>query len=540
MHIKLNELLSSIRWSIGYIILIPVIVCIVVVLNGMQRVNEFEQAHFRIAESTTVIVANEISKRIKSQQRLLAIFAKHESKIIYQITQSPDNEKLKAELDKRVAESFPDYFAVSIADQQGIPVIDDFDDRIGGLCREDLKSYAAEHSQLIRIHPNSQAYHIDIIVPWKHKVGNNDGLSHHKNKINSGLLFVSFKPNALSKLLSLSSAPKHNLMLINNKINNLIEIIETGTRIDLKRDNFKLTEEEQKRLLHLSHVKNTNWNLSDFHDASLFSEYRHNIIQEGLIIHFLFIVGSILMIVLLLRAEKNRISAEKTREEMFSLFNHDLRSPLTSIFGFLEMYTKSSLCEKHPDKCKHLATRAFDNSLIMREIIDDILDVQKMEAGEMSFEFTEIEVVSVIKDTIELNEQHALMSNVKLLMLSDENVIYIKGDSRRIKQAVTNLLSNAIKYSPEQGTVTIKVERSNAGVIISVSDNGPGIDKDFQPLVFNKFSQSKSKLTRRVGGTGLGLAIVKHIVDAHKGYVTFETSADEGTTFKMALKVNLS
>ena len=535
MHIKIKDLLTSTRWSIGYIILIPVIVCIVVVWNGVQRINEFEQAHFRIAESTTAIVANEISKQIKSQQRLLAIFAKHEYKLIHQITQSPNDEKLKAELDKRVAESFPNYFTVSIADQNGIPIIDDFDDRVGDLCREDLKNYAAGNSHLIRIHPNADTYHIDIIVPWKHNNDKNDAVSHSSNEIKSGLLFVSFKPNTLSKLLFLSSAPRHELMLINNNIKNLIEITETGTRIDLKRNNFKLTDEEQQRRLHTTPVKNTTWNLSDFHDDNLFSDYRQNIIQTGLMIHFLFIIGSILMVVMLLRAEKNRIIAEKTREEMFSLFNHDLRSPLTSIYGFLEMYTQSSLCEKNPEQCRHLARRAFDNTTVMREIIDDILDVQKMEAGEMSFDFAEIEVVSLIKDTVELNEQHALMSNVKLLMLSDENVIYIRGDSRRIKQAVTNLLSNAIKYSPEQGTVTVKVERNNSGVMISVSDDGPGIEKDFQELVFEKFSQSKSKLTRRVGGTGLGLAIVKHIVDAHNGLVAFETGDGKGTTFKIVL-----
>lgn len=529
MLLKLNKLLSSTRWSIGYIILIPVIVSIFVVWNGLQRINEFEKAHFQVAESTTKIVAREISKRIKNQQRLLGIFSKREEELIYRLSLSPNDEELKTELDKKVSESFPNYFAVSIADQEGAPIIDDYEGFVGELCLEDLKHIARGHPQPIRIHPNAQAYHIDIIVPWSHtEAGKEDDT-------NGGLLFVSFIPDFLFQLLELSSTPRHELMLINNDIKNLIEITEQGTRKSLKRDDFRLSEEEQQRHLHSTFVEYSVWNLSDFREATLFSEYRNNIFNFNLLILIFFILGSVLMVALLLRTEKIRVHAEQTKEEMFSLFNHDLRAPLSSIFGFLEMYTESTLCEKKPKQCKHLAKRAFNNSLVMREIIDDILDIQKMEAGEMSFDFHEVDIISLVKNTVEMNVQYALKHNVELKILSDENVIYIKADARRINQALTNLLSNAIKYSPEHDTVTVKVVRQNAEVIISVSDNGPGIEKDFQALIFNKFAQSKSKLTRRVGGTGLGLAIVKHIIGSHNGSVSFVCEENKGTTFKISL-----
>lgn len=529
MHIKMNELLSSTRWSISYIVLIPIIVCIFVIWNAFQRINEFERAHHRIAESTTTIVAHEISKRIISQRRLLAIFARNEEKLIHRLALSPDNENLKAQLDKKVAESFPDYFAVSIADRNGIPIIDDFEDLVGELCLEDLKFHAQGYPQPIRIHPNVHAYHIDIIVPWSHAIDS------QKSETNGGLLFVSFKPDFLFHLLALSSTPRHELMLINKNIKNLIEITEKGARIYLKRDDFRLTAEEQQRRLHSTFVEHSVWNLSDFHESTLFSEYRQNIFDFSFIIFFLFILGSILMVILLLRAEKRRVLAEQTKEEMFSLFNHDLRAPLSSIFGFLEMYTETKFCEKKPEQCKSFAISAFDNALIMRDIVDEILDVQKMEVGEMSFHFAETEIISLIKDTVEMNAQYATTYNVKLKVLNGENVIYSKVDARRLKQALTNLLSNAIKYSPEDETVLITVERKQSEITISVSDKGPGIEKDFQALVFNKFSQSKSKLTRHVGGTGLGLAIVKHIIHAHNGHVTFMTDADKGTTFKIVL-----
>ena len=525
MRIKKNDLLLSTRWSIVYIVVIPVVVCIFASWNAYQRISEFEQAHYRVAKSTTKIVASEISKRIKERQRNLRVFAKREEKLLHDISRSPDNEALNKELNRKIEESFPNYFAVSLADRDGIPIIDDFDGFVGELCEEDLKLHAQGLPQPMRVHPNTRKYHIDIIAAWNHDDGK------EKNETNGGLLFVSFVPDFLFRLLELSNAPRHELMLINHTIKDLIEITENGTRIILDRNDYRLTDEEKERMLFSTPVENSAWNLVAFRDETLFSEYRIHIINFNLLLLGLFIFVSVLMVGLLLRIEKRRISAEETKEEMFSLFNHDLRAPLNSIFGFLEIFTSTDLCIKSPEKCKHLANRAFDNSLVMREIIDDILDVQKMEAGEMSFDFGEIEIISVIKDTVEMNESHAQMNNVKLLMLSDESVIYIKADERRIKQAITNLLSNAIKYSPENETVTVSVDRKNTGVTISVSDNGPGIEKDFQELVFNKFAQSKSKLTRRVGGTGLGLAIVKHIIEAHKGNVTFRTDPNKGTKF---------
>jgi len=529
MHIKKNDLLLSTRWSIIYIVVMPIIVCIFASWNAYQRISEFEQAHYRVAKSTTEIVASEISKRIKERQRSLGVFAKNEEKLLHKIALSPDNEKLKKELNRKIADAFPNFFAVSIADREGVPFIDDFDGFVGELCEEDLQLHARGYPQPMRVHPNTKKYHIDVIVPWEHLNGES------KNRANGGLLFVSFVPGFLYRLLELSNAPRHELLLVNNKINNLIEITENGMRNKLNRSDYRLTEEEQNRILFSSPVESSVWDLVAFRDEKLFSEYRTNIINFNLLLLGFFVFVSALMVVLLLRIEKRRINAEKTKEEMFSLFNHDLRSPLNSIFGFLEVYTSTDVCEKNPERCKHLASRAFDNSLVMRDIVDDILDVQKMEAGEMSFEITETEIVSIIKETVEMNETHAQMNNVKLLVLSDESVIYVSADARRIKQAVTNLLSNAIKYSPENEVVTVSINREKAGVSISVSDNGPGIDEDFQSQVFNKFSQSKSKLTRRVGGTGLGLAIVKHIVDAHKGSISFKSVPNKGTTFKLNL-----
>ena len=378
--------------------------------------------------------------------------------------------------------------------------------------------------------------HKNIILILSYHGGNSEEQEHVQLKgKKGGLLFVSFKPDFLFQLLALSSTPQHELMLINTNIKNLIEITEMGARVHLKRDDFRLTEEEKERRLYSTPVQNSAWNLVDFRNKTLFSAHRQNIINYSLVILVLFIIASVLMVAILLRSEKSRINAAKNKEELFALFNHDLRAPLTSIYGFLELFTETSFCEREPERCKTLGKRAYENSLTMLAIVDDILDIQKMESGEMLFNFTNVDIVSLVRDAVEMNIQYGLLHNIKLEVFSKEEAIQVKADDRRMKQAITNLLSNAIKYSPEHDIVKVEVVKNDIGVMISVSDNGPGIEEDFQEMVFDKFTQSKSKLTQNVGGTGLGLAIVKHIIDSHKGTVKFRTSADKGTTFNIVL-----
>ncbi|MFK5915264.1 MAG: HAMP domain-containing sensor histidine kinase [Woeseiaceae bacterium] len=536
MHTLTKGQLASSHWSIAYIVLIPVIVAAFLVWNGKQRIDEFEQSHYQIAEASTTIIANKISLLIKEQQRLLKLFAKYEHELLYQISLSPEDDTLRKKLNDKVGEAFPNYFAVAIADKNGESIFDDFDGLYGELCLEDIKQHAKGKTIPIRIHPHNLAYHIDIMVPWEHLAINFSKLKSSNYKLAAkGIFFVSFKPTFLYQLLEISSPPNHEFMLVNSEYKDLIEITEHGTRKDLKRDDYHLTQEEKNCQLFSTPVKNSMWKLVDFRKANLFSDYRQNIIDFSLVILILFIIGSVLMTALILRAEKSRIKAEEIKEEMFSLFNHDLGAPLNSIFGFLEVFTETEICKEKPEKCDHFASVAMNNAEMMREIINDILDLQKMEAGEMSFVFEEVNLINVVENTVEMNIQQSIKSKVHLEVKYETDELYIKADSRRLTQAITNLLSNAMKYSAKNDTVTVTVSSHEHQAIIYVTDHGPGIEKEFQKLVFDKFAQSKSKLTRQVGGTGLGLTIVKHIVEAHHGLVSFDSKVNQGTTFKIVL-----
>lgn len=521
MSAKATRLLASIRWSIAYIVVIPVVISAIIIWISYQRISDFEKAQYNIAESTVVLASKEVSELIKNQQRLVGIFTRNEHELIDMLAQSPNDDSLKQQLSQKLLEYFPNHFTFTLADHEGIPILDDFEGYIGERCLRDIKRVASGQEQNIHIHPNPYVYHIDIMTRW--------GSSQK-----GGIFFVSFRTDFLGKFLSVSSPHRHELMLVNTEIQDLIEITEKGARISLKRDDFRLTEKEQVRMLYSAPVAKTNWKLTDFREPNLFSDYRNEIITFSAMIIIIFLIGSLIMTVALLRVEKRRLAAEKIKEEMFSLFNHDLRSPLNGIYATMQLFTQDAIYNDH-EGCKKLAGAGFNNAEIMLGLVNDILDVQKMESGGMEFEFEQTELVSLVKKTIDINTQYGEMHKVSFELVNYDSEVYIKADKKRLQQALTNLISNAIKYSPENETVTILVATKGEYTRISVSDKGPGIPKEFQPLVFGKFSQSKSELTRSIGGTGLGLTIVKYIVDSHGGYVHFETEAGKGTIFHIDL-----
>lgn len=520
---KSSGVLSSIRWSIAYIIAIPVIVCVIMIWISHQRISDFENGQHDVAKSTVTLVGKEVSALINNYQRLVSIFTRNEQKLITQLAQVPSDDRLKAQLKQRLHEYFPDYFTFTLADHDGNPVIDDFDGFIGEVCLRDIKQVAKGETQYIHVHPNPNAYHIDIMTQWG-------------NEEKGGIFFVSFHTDFLSKLLKLSSPYRHELMLVSTQFENLIEVTEKGERFVLKRDDFRLTEEEQERILYSTPVTKANWKLVDFRERALFSDFRTDMIVFSAIIILLFIAGSVIMILLLMRSEKRRLAAVRVKEEMFSLFNHDLRSPLNSIYATLKLFVTRPVANEQED-FKKLSGLAFGNAQTMLGLVNDILDIQKMELGGMEFEFSKNGIVSLVQDTIDMNTQYGEMHNVSFKLLKPEHELYINADRKRLQQALTNLLSNAIKYSPDNEAVTVCITSKNGYVRISVSDNGPGISSDFQHMVFDKFAQSKSMLTKSIGGTGLGLTIVKYIIDSHHGRVFFDTETGVGTTFHVELRM---
>ena len=226
---------------------------------------------------------------------------------------------------------------------------------------------------------------------------------------------------------------------------------------------------------------------------------------------------------------------DKMKTEFISTVSHELRTPLTSIRGSLGLITGGAVGEL-PEQAKDLLRIAGNNTERLLLLINDILDIQKIESGEMVFNFQTVELMTIIEQAVEDNAAYGDQHGVKFKIANDLSGARVYVDKDRLMQVMANLLSNAAKFSPENETVEISVARHHGDTLrISVTDHGSGIPEKFQPKLFERFTQSDSSDTRQKGGTGLGLSITKVIVEKHGGRIDFVSREGIGATFYIEL-----
>jgi PAS domain S-box-containing protein len=223
-------------------------------------------------------------------------------------------------------------------------------------------------------------------------------------------------------------------------------------------------------------------------------------------------------------------NAECMKDEFVSVVSHEIRTPLTSIHGSLSLIAGGKAGE-FPEKAKSLIEIAARNSKRLRTLIDDILDLQKIESGRVELNLEPLELKPFVEQAIEANKIYADQYDSEYVLELDLPDVKVKADSNCLMQVMNNLLSNAAKYSPEETPVEISLSRHDGSVRVSVKDHGAGIPKNFQGCIFQKFQRADSAATREKGGTGLGLSIAKSIIELHGGKIDFETGLGEGTTF---------
>jgi len=222
---------------------------------------------------------------------------------------------------------------------------------------------------------------------------------------------------------------------------------------------------------------------------------------------------------------------DRMKSEFVSTVSHELRTPLTSIRGSLGLIS-GGVAGQLPEAVKTLVGIAKSNCERLIRLINDILDIEKIESGKMTLDLQTVELKPLLEQAVAANEGYGAAKNVKLaLLFDDDEQLQVRADSDRLTQVVTNLLSNAMKFSPNDGIVEIHVSRSVHQVRIEVRDRGPGIPEEFRKRIFQKFSQADSSDTRQKGGTGLGLNISRAIIERLGGSIGFDTRTGEGTTF---------
>lgn len=227
---------------------------------------------------------------------------------------------------------------------------------------------------------------------------------------------------------------------------------------------------------------------------------------------------------------------DKLKNEFVSTVSHELRTPLTSIKGSLGLL-KASVFGDLPPQAKSMVAIAYNNSDRLVRLINDILDIAKIEAGKLSFDFQKTKLTPFLVRAVEANRSYADEFSVAIMLEPAYDDLEVEADPHRLEQVMANLLSNAVKFSPKGGIVVVAAERHGDMVRISVCDHGRGIPNEFRDKIFTKFAQADSSDTRGEGGTGLGLAISRDIVKHHGGTIGFETEEGKGTTFYFELPI---
>jgi PAS domain S-box-containing protein len=227
-----------------------------------------------------------------------------------------------------------------------------------------------------------------------------------------------------------------------------------------------------------------------------------------------------------------RKEGERLKDELISTISHELRTPMTSLRGFAELMLKRDLT---PEKQREFLTVIHNEALRLTALINDFLDLQRMEAGRQTYDFHSIEIAPLVRESVALfsegDEKHTWRLEVP------DGLPAVQADADRIRQVLSNLLSNAVKFSPYGGEVTVRVRQQGAHLEVQVADQGIGIPPEAVPNLFSKFFRVNNRDTRHIGGTGLGLALVKEIVEAHAGGVWVESTPGPGSTFFFTLPV---
>jgi len=244
--------------------------------------------------------------------------------------------------------------------------------------------------------------------------------------------------------------------------------------------------------------------------------------------------GEVLGTVTVLEDMTYLLELDRMKGDFIAMVSHELRSPISAITQNINLIL-DGLAGDTTEKQRHLLSRAKERSKGLLELIADLLEISKIDAGVAMQRKEPLQVEEVVRTVVELMEGEARAKKISLTPRFDANLPLVLGDKGNLEGVFTNLVSNAIKYTPEGGTIQIAVSPDGDYVKTTVQDTGIGISKEDLPRIFDKFARVASEKTRGIVGTGLGLSIVKSIVEAHLGSIAVESTEGKGTAFTVLL-----
>ncbi|MFL5126158.1 MAG: sensor histidine kinase, partial [Microvirga sp.] len=228
-------------------------------------------------------------------------------------------------------------------------------------------------------------------------------------------------------------------------------------------------------------------------------------------------------------------AANEAKRQFLANMSHELRTPMNAVLGFTEMMS-DGLYGQLPDKALKALERVQANGRHLLGLINDVLDLSKIEAGQLTLALDDYSIGQVVQTVLSGTESLAKAKGLALTARVQEGLPIGRGDERRLTQVLLNLVGNAIKFT-DKGSVEIAAGAADGFFDIAVRDTGPGIAPDDQKRIFEEFQQVDSSSTRQKGGTGLGLAISQRLVEMHGGTIAVESVLGEGSTFRIAVPV---
>jgi signal transduction histidine kinase len=228
-------------------------------------------------------------------------------------------------------------------------------------------------------------------------------------------------------------------------------------------------------------------------------------------------------------------TASQHKSQFLANMSHELRTPLNAILGYTELIVDRIYGEV-PEKISDVLERVQKSGRHLLGLINDVLDLSKIEAGQLTLGVSEYSFGDVVQAVVSAVESLAAEKKLRMTVDVAADLPIGQGDERRITQVLLNLVGNAIKFT-EKGEVAVRVANSGGEFVVSVADTGPGIAEADRQKIFEEFQQVDSSPTRAKGGTGLGLAIARRIVEMHGGRIWVESTVGKGSTFFFSVPV---
>jgi signal transduction histidine kinase len=238
-----------------------------------------------------------------------------------------------------------------------------------------------------------------------------------------------------------------------------------------------------------------------------------------------------------LKAEKDIEDTNMIKNGLIINMSHELRTPLNSVIGFSDLLLEGAFGSLNTRQSKYVSNILISGKNLL-EIVNNLLDISRIEVGERSLNYEDVDIASLIREVRMSLLSFASNKKISVEVKVNASLENVRADRTKLRQVLYNLINNAIKFTPEKGKVTVRALKKEGMLEIKVSDRGIGLSKEDHEKIFMSFIQADFSTTRRYGGSGLGLYIAKNFVDLHRGKIWVESRAEKGSTFIFTLPMN--